>query len=274
MGHASRKQGAHGAPGASTRAFSRAGSAEARIGGPEEGDGGDPERGSEMRHARVRAHEARQACQQARQQRGPVTAHEGARLLRRLPADFFGYACVARPAEEHGRQSRPGEPVGERGPAARGPALGGPGGRAEVEADERPTRARPLRLAEQRVHLCLGARVLDQTQPRLGERRRHAHRLDEQPILVHLMPARLGQRHAISEIEPARVGVEAGPPPRAPAAGRARGLEGVGQDDGQVRTGPREGPGEPPPRDAGRVVEDGVGQPLSAEHRAPSGPPP
>ena len=207
------------------------------IGGAEERDGGDADRGRQMRDARVAAHEARQPREEPRQERGPVAPDErrrrparggdhrigGLAVGRRLPG-ARGSQVRARRAARRGarttRRARASRARRRRRGAGRRCAAG--------------RRARPRRAARRLASVGL---PVSGERPR-GRRVGHvdAERLEEPRVLVDLVLPRIGQRDRVGEEQPARVRVEADAAPGAPAPGGQRRLERVREEDGEIGT--------------------------------------
>jgi hypothetical protein len=126
---------------------------------------------------------------------------------------------------------------------------------------------------EQRLRLGVELRARGWAQPGLHRGRGHPERFHQQPVLVDLMAAWIRERDPIRQQRASRVGVEADAAPRVPAAGGARGLEGVRQDEGDVRPRAGQRVGESAPPRTRRILEKCVGHALSPAARRPSGPP-
>ena len=170
-GTSARKQGAQGAPGASTRAFADRGALSRGSVGPKRVTVAMPRAARQMRDAGIRAHEASQArpgdAAAAPAGRGPRASAAPSRRAGRPPRRW---RASPGPPRSTRHQARPAEPVGERGPAAARPsAWRGRRRRRGGARCARPPVAPPA-AGEQRVHLRLGARLVGEAQPGLEQR--------------------------------------------------------------------------------------------------------
>jgi hypothetical protein len=151
----------------------------------------------QVAHARVATHQDVHLCQEGGQQSGAIAAHE---VRDRCGAgNRFGHRAVARRPQQYRGKVPTAERLAQVHDALARPHLGRAVRRAEVDADPRPGNSPEDALQERADLAALLPVGVGPGQAGLALGRGRSQVLDEEPVLVDLMPSRLGQRHGVGQ---------------------------------------------------------------------------